>query len=207
MIKEKINKEKKVEPNMAELSQKWLEILVPFSYCYNSKFSGSEISSKTNIPQRTVARYLNLLVKNSILSFEKKGSNNFYYLNLLESRTKIILKLVENYKSFVFAKNNYLWKEIRDLIDFGSVVLFGSVVKGYYNKSSDIDLVIFSKKSEKLKEMLRNLPKVQAQIISFDSFEKLVSEKDVLALEILKNHVIFGNLDKFFDLCWEFYYG
>lgn len=202
-----MSNKKDLRPDMAGLGQKWLDVLLPFSYCYDSKLSGSEISRKVNIPQRTVSRYLNYLVKNSILSFEEKGNNKLYYLNYLESKTKIVLRLVENYKSFVFAQDNFLWKEIEGLINFGTVVVFGSRVKGYSNEGSDIDLVVFSRKSEKLKKVLRNLPSVEAQVISFDSFKKLVLEKDVLALEIMKSHVVFGNFDEFFDLCWEVYYG
>ena len=200
-----LNNKNKDKSYMAKLSQKWLDILIVFSYEYNKNFSGSEISKKIKLPQRSVSRYLVKLVKQGILRFEKKGSNKFYYLDLSDERVGAILNLIESYKSFIFSRNNYLWKEIKDLTSFGTIVLFGSQVKGYSNSSSDIDVLIFSKKSEKLKKVLRTLPKVQAQIISFDSFEKLVYKKDVLALEILKSHVIFGDSNKFINLCRSFY--
>jgi len=200
-----LNKGNVIRSDMAKLSQIWLNLLVVFSYEYNKSFSGSEIYRKIGLPQRSVSRHLTKLVKEGILKFNRKGNNNFYYLDLFDERIGVVLNLVESYKSFVFAKNNYLWKEIKDLVGFGTVVLFGSWVKGYSNTSSDIDVLIFSKKSEKLRKILRALPKVQAQVVSFDSFEKLVHSKDVLALEILKNHVIFGDSDKFIDLCRRFY--
>ena len=191
--------------DMAKLSQKWLELLVPFSYQYNLKFSGSELSRKTRIPKRSISRYLTSLVRENILKFEEKGNNKFYYLDFSENKTKLVLRLVEDYKAFKLSQNNVLWKDINQLMDFGTIVVFGSQVKGYSNKSSDIDLVVFAKKSEKLKKVLRNLSRVQAQVILFDSFDKLVFEKDVLALEILKNHVIFGDADEFLNLCWRVY--
>jgi len=190
---------------MSNLSQKWLDILIPFSYEYTKKLNTSEISNKTKIPKRTISRHLIELVKKGILRFEEKGNNKLYYLDGSNERVFIVLKLIESYKSFSFSQNNFLWKDLKELVQFGTIVLFGSHVKGYSNTSSDIDVVIFSKRSKKLKTILRKYPRVQAQIISFEAFEKLVFKKDVLALEILKNHVIFGNSDKFINLCRRFY--
>lgn len=202
-----LNKSRSFKSNMAKLSQNWLEVLIPFSYNYDVKLSGSEVARIIRIPQRSVSRYLAFLVKENILKFEEKGNNNLYYLDLSDERIKIILNLVESYKSFVFSRNNLLWKNIKDLSNFGTLILFGSQVKGNQTSFSDIDLVIFAKNTEKLKKVLRNIPKVQAQVISFEAFEKLLFKKDVLALEILDNHVIFGELDRFIDLSWRFYNG
>ena len=199
------SKRKDNKSHMTSLSQNWLDVLVPFSFEYNKKLSGSEISRITKIPQKSVSRYLQLLVGKNILRFESKGSSNFYYLDLSDEKTGIVLNMVESYKSFIFANNNTLWKEVREFTSFGVCVLFGSQVKGHSTKDSDIDLVIFTKKSEKLKSILRNYPRVQAQIVSFEKFERLVMKRDVLALEILRNHVVFGKLDKFVDLCRRFY--
>jgi len=207
MKQEDLNIKKEYKSYMARISQKWLEVLVLFSYEYDKKFSGSEISRITKIPQRSVSRYLINLVKKGILRVEERGNNKFYYLDLSDEKIKIILNLIESYKTFIFSQNNLLWKDLKELGDFGTFVLFGSHVKGYSNVSSDIDLVIFSKNTEKLRKILRNLPKVQAQVISFENFEKLVFKKDVLALEVLKNHVIFGELDSFIELCRRFYNG
>lgn len=192
---------------MAKLSQKWLDVLVPFSYEYNKSFSGSEISRKTGLPQRSVSRYLTELVKSGILRVDIRGNNNFYYLDLEEDRIGIVLNLLEGYKSFMFSRNTLLWRELKELVSFGTVVLFGSHTKGYSNSASDVDILILSKRSEKLKKVLRGFPRIQAHVEQVESFEKSVSKKDVLALEILKNHVIFGGIDDFVDLCRRFYSG
>ena len=207
MKREYLDIKKNNKSNMARISQIWLDLLVLFSYEYNKKFSGSELSRITKIPQRSVSRYLIKLVKKGILRVEERGNNKFYYLDLSDEKIKIILNLVESYKTFIFSQNNLLWKDLKELVPFGTFVLFGSYVKGYSNVSSDIDVVIFSKSTEKLREVLRSLPKIQAQIISFENFQKLVLKKDVLALEILKNHVIFGELENFIELCRRFYNG
>ncbi len=190
---------------VTKLSQKWLDVLVPFSYEYDKRFSGVEISRISGIPQKTVSRYLNNLVLGDILRVDKSGTSNFYYLDSNGEKFNVILDLVESYKSFLFSANNFLWKDLKDFVQFGTVILFGSYAKGYYTKESDIDLLIFSRKTEKLKRVLRENPRVQAHIISFDSFEKLVFKKNTLALEILNNHVIFGEKNKFIGLCRRFY--
>ena len=190
---------------MAKFSQNWLDVLVPFSYEYNKKFSGTEISKKTGIPQRSVSRYLTSLINKNLIRFELKGNNKLYYFDLENPKSRIVMDFVENYKSFKFSLNSFIWKEIECFLDFGTIVLFGSRIKKNYNSSSDLDLIIFANKSRKLLNALRKFPKIHAQIISFGNFEKLVLRKDVLSLEILNNHVIFGNKDKFIDLCWSFY--
>ena len=190
---------------MTKLSQNWLEVLVPFSYEYNKKFSGVEISRMTKIPQKTVSRYLRRLVLDNVLRVDSRGSSNFYYIDLSDERAGIIFNFIEAYKSFVFSGNSKLWKELRGVVPFGDFVLFGSRVKGYSTSSSDIDLVIFSKSTEKLKSVLRGMPKVQAHVVSFEKFERLVLGKDTLALEVLKAHVVFGDTQRFVDLCRRFY--
>jgi len=202
-----LNNKKNYKSNMTKISQNWLDVLIPFSYEYNKKFSGSEISRLVKLPQKSTSRYLNKLVLLGILNLEKKGNSNFYYLDLGDEKISIILNLVESYKSFLFSQNNFLWKDLKELMRFGTFILFGSQVKGYSNEKSDIDLVIFSKNTEKLKEKLRQIPNIQAQVITFNNFEKLVFKKDVLALEILKNHVIFGNFGGFINLVKRFYNG
>jgi len=190
---------------MAKLSQNWLDVLIPFSHEYNKKWSGSEISRISKIPQRSVSRYLTNLVKEGVLRFEERGNNKFYYLDFSNDKINIILNLIESYKTFIFSQNNPLWKEIKELTSFGTIILFGSHVKNYSNESSDIDLVIFSKNTKNLKDTLRMLPKVQAQIITYDNFEKLLFGRDLLSSEILKNHVIFGEPEKIIKLCKRFY--
>ncbi len=207
MKKESLNRKKEIEQYMANVSQNWLNILIPFSYDYTKKFSGSELSKILKIPQRSVSRYLSQIVGGNLLRFEIRGKNKFYYLDLENNRTKILLNLIESFKSFKFSLNTKLWKDLDLLIKYGDVVLFGSQVKGYSTSSSDIDVVIFAKNTEKLKKTLRNLPKIQAQIISFDNFKTLVLKKDSLAIEILKNHIVFGDIQKFIELCWGYYNG
>jgi len=190
---------------MANISQNWLDVLIPFSHEYDKKITGSEIAKIMNIPQRTAARHLNELVKANLLRFEVRGKNKFYYFDLRSERSKIILGLVESYKSFLFSLNTDLWIYLRELSGFGTLVLFGSHTKDYASKLSDIDLVIFAKKTKKINELMEKLPKVQAHFVSIEKFEKILKSGKVLAREIIRNHVVFGDISGFTDVCWRFY--
>lgn len=192
---------------MANISQKWLEVLIPFSFDYRVRLTASEISRKSGTPLRTISRTLNKLVEINLLRYHIDGKNKKYYLDLEDRRVCILINLIESYKSYKYSLDVFLWKEINPLMEFGTLVLFGSQVKGYATEESDIDVVIFARNSKKLKDVLRNLYKVQAHVISFEEFEKLLFNKKVLASEIVGDHVVFGDISRFVDLCRRYYHG
>lgn len=41
---------------MGNITQKWVDLLVPFSNDYSAKFSASELSRKAKIPQQTASQ-------------------------------------------------------------------------------------------------------------------------------------------------------
>jgi len=198
-MKKNLNKTK-----MANMSQNWLEVLVPFSHEYNKKLTGSEISRIVKIPQRSVLRYLEKLVKINLLRVEIRGRNKFYYFDLNNKKSKLILNMIENYKSVIFSFKTSLWVYLEKLCEFGTFVLFGSHVKGYATKDSDIDIVIFARKTQKIKQVLEEMP-VQVHFIDLKEFEKILFSGKVLAREIVKSHVVFGDVSSFTNICWRFY--
>lgn len=56
-------KKKVKKSNLSNITQKWVDLLIPYSNDYSSKFSANELSRKSKIPQQTASRYLNKLVK------------------------------------------------------------------------------------------------------------------------------------------------
>ena len=62
---------------MGNITQKWVEILKPFSSNYAIKFTASGVSRKTKISQQTVPRILNKLSLLNILNYEKKNNKKF----------------------------------------------------------------------------------------------------------------------------------
>jgi len=189
---------------MANIGQKWLEVLIPFSFDYNILLNASEISKKTKIPLRTCSRILNNLVEINLLRYVVEGKNKKYYLNLNGPRTFSLINAVESIKSLKFSfKKDFI--SLIDIIKIREVVLFGSHVKGHSTDKSDIDLLIIGNESKKLRKLIRN-SKINAHFSTIKRFENLLKKKNALALEIIENHIVFGGLE-FLKLCWKYYYG
>ncbi len=192
-------------PELADIGQKWLDILEPFSYDYNSNFIASEIEERTGIPKRTVSRYLKKMAKRGLLRVERKGKNNSYYIDLDQNESKILLKIVENYKSLKYRFNKDLWPLIDELLDFGGLVLFGSRVKGYSTETSDVDILFLGEKEESVKKIIENHPlKVDVEYATVEEFKNLLIEGNGLAKEVIKSHVVFDS-ERFIKLCWGYY--
>ena len=193
---------------LANISQNWLNILIPFSYNYNEKFSGSELSRILSTPQRSVARYLSQLDENNLLKFEIRGKNKFYYLDLENKKIKILMNLLENQKSLKFQlKNSKIAVIINEFLDNGEgVILFGSYACGKEDVKSDLDLVVFnSKNTDKIKSHYSI--EINVHEIKYSEIKKILDEKYPLALEILNNHILFGDVSKMVDIFWRFYNG
>jgi len=190
---------------MANISQSWLELLVPFTYEYDKKFTGSEVSRITRVPQRTAARHLDRMVRLNLIRIKIRGRNKFYYFDLNNERSKILLNFVESYKSLKFSLKTDLWRCLEKFSKFGTLILFGSYAKGYATKSSDIDLVIFAKKTKEISSILHDFPKVNAHFLSISEFGRTLKSGNILAVEIVKSHVIFGEVSQITDIFWRFY--
>ncbi len=190
---------------MANIRQNWLNVLLPFANDYTAKFTASEIARITNIPQRTVSRSLDNLVIHNLIRFIIEGKNKKFHLDLNDQRIRVLTKLIEDYKALDFSiKNKKIYLMIEDLFEERDLIIFGSYAKGNYNDKSDIDILIIGNKSKKLLDLARNQPKqLNLHFSTLSGFEKLLKNRNLLALEIIKSHIIFG--DSFSNLCWKFY--
>ncbi len=189
---------------MANIGQKWLEILIPFSYDYNVRLTASEISRKIKIPLRTVSRTLNNLVEINLLKYEVEGKNKKYYFNLDDPKACSLMTGVESIKSLKFSFDDF-FINLRDVVKLREVVLFGSYVKGYATEESDIDVLVLGKRSKKIERFAKK-DELNIHFSTIKKFENLLKERNPLALEIIENHVVFGGLE-FLGLCWRYYYG
>ena len=187
---------------MANIGQNWLEVMVPFSYDYRKNFTASEVSRRTGIAVRTVSRILNKLVDSNLLRYEDEGRNKKFRLNLSIERVRMMMVMVEGYKSLKFSEKSF-YLDIADIAKSREVVLFGSMVKGYNQKGSDIDILIIGNKDENILKFVDK--RVSLQFISLKEFKKLLREGDILAVEIIENHVVFGG-SSFIDFCWDYYW-
>lgn len=154
-----------------------------------------KISKELNLIPSTVMRLLNNLQKDNIVDFKEEGKNKIYFLkDSLEK--KIFLFQTEYQKQINLLQNPTLRKIIKELIKQTSgelIILFGSYAKGLEKQSSDIDIYIETKNIS-LKNKLNNISqKLSIQIGNFD-------KESELAKEILKNHIIIQNVERFYKL-------
>lgn len=88
--------------------------------------------------------------------------------------------------------------ELSEVIDF---LIYGSYANGTNNSNSDLDIVIFSKKTKKVLKILSKFNKAtHQQFITLEEFEQLHEKNNRLIIKIMKNHVLFGNFKKFIRL-------
>ncbi len=183
--------------NMGNLTQKWVEVLFPYLEDYFNKFTASEISRKTKLPQQTTSRILNNLVKLKLLNYESKGKNKYFYLD--KNKREILLNVLESQKSLYFQLENKFSLTISEILNFSEgIILFGSYASGKNKSGSDMDLIILGKSNfVEIKKIKEKQPiDLNEHYFSYSEFEKLIKNKDAFGIEILKNHILFGNVSK-----------
>ena len=191
---------------MANIGQIWPDVIIPFVNDYNMKLTASDVSRKTKIPRRTVSRILGKLVKLNLIRYVIEGKNKKYYLDLKDQRIKLLAGFIENYKSLKFSlEEKKIFLMLEHIIKLWEIVLFGSYAKGNATAESDIDILVIGNESKKIREIARKqLKQINLHFSTLKEFEKLLKKRNTLAIEIMKNHVIFGN-QQFSELCWRFY--
>lgn len=194
------------QQKMTNVGQIWLDTLIPFINDYNIKLTATEISKETKIPRRTASRILDKLIKANLIRYIIEGKNKKYYLDLKDQRIKFLIGFIEYYKSLKFSlEEKSIFLMIEDIIKLKDIVLFGSYAKGNATKESDIDILVIGNESKKAREIARKqIKQINLHFSTLEDFEKLLKKKNTLAIEIMKNHIIFGN-SQFIELCWRFY--
>jgi len=190
---------------MANIGQIWPDILVPFVGDYNIKLTASDVSRKTNIPRRTVSRILTKLVKENLIRYVIEGKNKKYYLDLKDQRIKLSIGFIEHHKALKFSlEEKKIFLILEEIMKLRNIVLFGSYAKENATAESDVDILVIGNESKKIREIARKqIKQVNLHFSTLREFENLLKKKNTLAIEIMKNHIIFGN--SFAELCWRFY--
>ncbi|MCX6819640.1 MAG: nucleotidyltransferase domain-containing protein [Candidatus Aenigmarchaeota archaeon] len=192
---------------MSNITQKWVNVLLPFTGNYGSKLSGTELAMLSKTPQQTASRHLNALVKQSLLDYEKQGRNKLYHFDHSKHSTKTIYEILENHKGISFQqKLKEVFAIINEMLGHAeSLIIFGSYSAYSFDKSSDLDIVVIGKynKREIKKMKQRQTIQINEHYVSYEDFGKLIKSKNPLAIEILKSHIIFGNVSKIVDIFLE----
>lgn len=184
---------------MGNITPKWVKVLFPYLQDYFNKMTASEISRKISLPQQTTSRILNNLVKLNLLKYENKGKNKLFYFDFPNEKTKTLLGILEDQKALSFQLDNKISLIVNEIQKFcEGLIVFGSYASGKYKKDSDLDLVILGKSDKKsinsIKE--KQIVEINEHYFSYEEFENLIQKNEPFILEVLKNHILFGDVSK-----------
>jgi len=189
------------------LHNKYYEILNFFIGDYNKEIYGRELIDKVKISQKNIALTLKELENKGILKSKKKGNLKFYSLNLKNPQLQTYLIFTELFNKENFLTNN---KKISHIFknDDRIIGIFGSYAKNKQKKDSDLDVFIIGNKGENYVKQgkLYDLT-VSVKTFTENEFKKLLKEKNNLIKEIIENHVLIFNVEKFINFIWRGFYG
>lgn len=198
---------KRIKSNLGNVTQKWVDLLIPFSDNYSAKLSASELARKSKIPQQTSSRLLNKLVRLNLINYVKEGKNKLFYFDLEKQTTKIILNFIENQKALHFQlKIKGISITISEILKYcESLIVFGSYASNSFGKESDLDIVILGKNNkEKIKKIKqKQVIQINEHYVSYNEFSSILKSKNPLSIEIMKNHILFGDVSKIIDIFWR----
>ena len=179
-----------------------LQVLSLFTNGFDKEYYIREVEKLLKISPRTAQLILEDLENKSIIESKTRGKIKSYKLKINYS-SKRYLMLVEQYKIISFIEKNLLVKEVIEKISpfiDGIGIIFGSYAKGTSNKESDLDIFIAGNyEKEEVKKVSINLGiDISVKCYPLKTFEKNINQ-DVLLMEILKNHILFKNIELFIE--------
>ena len=185
-----------------------LEILTVFTDYADERYNISKIARKIKRSHVTLLPHLDELEKNQILKSLLNGRNKEFTINKESILTRNFIEMTENYKVFKLLKKETLLKKIVQEIcnkkTNAIIIIFGSYVKGGYNKESDIDIAYIGSESEDRNRIFKEISQVYGKEINvkYISEKGICNREDNLVAEIIKDHIIINNVSKFVGLVW-----
>lgn len=199
-------KNKRNPLKMGNITQKWLSVLVPFTRDYSCRLTASRTANLTSIPQQTVTRYLNRLASANILSYESDGRNKYFFFTD-RTASRIAMGMTEAYKALEFLlskkKAAVIIEELAGQCE--ALLVFGSYSGGTETGTSDLDTLILGKHDkEEIRRIKRHSPiQINEHYAGFSEIKRLILGKNTLALEIMENHIIFGDIFRVVKIFFE----
>lgn len=178
---------------------KKMDILDIYLSDYLLTFSGREISRRLQVSPQAALNALQELADEGVLAFQQEGRNKMYHLLLKDLRTRLFLAMAETSRSRDFLNNFELRSVVETVLPWAhAVIVFGSFAQGKQKENSDLDLVVIGvRDKEAVKKSLLVFPReVNAEFVSWEEFSGTVRKKNALAVEIKKNHLVYGNVFK-----------
>ena len=189
-----------------KITENTLQVLSLFTNDFTREYYIREVEKLLKISPRTAQLILEDLEDKGIIESKTRGKIKTFKLNPSEF-TKKYLAFVEQYKAIAFLEKKLLIKEIIEKITpyiKGIGIIFGSYVKGLEKEGSDLDIFVAgSYSNDVIKKVSKNLGiDISVKCYPLKTFEKNLT-KDVLLKEVLKNHVIFLDVEQFIQVVFK----
>ena len=170
----------------------------------------AELIKVAKLTRPRTLRVLRKLVKQGILEVSAEANVKYYSLK----KTSLVystLGLVEYNRSLLFLVKNKTLARALDMLkekyaDYSVMLFFGSVVKGYATKTSDVDLLLLKenvsqsdiKRIEDIVDLIngRTGLKISPYFMALEEFKK----KNDLAKQVITDHILIEGAELFFRM-------
>ncbi len=170
----------------------------------------AELIKVAKLTRPRTLRVLRKLVKQGILEISAEANVKYYSLR----KTSLVystLGLVEYNRALLFFSKNKTLSRALDMfkekyVNYQVLLIFGSTVKGYATKSSDVDLLLLKenvsqvdiKKVEDIIDLIngRTGLKISPYFMSLDELKK----KNDLAKQAIADHILIDGAELFFRM-------
>ncbi|MFH1376425.1 MAG: hypothetical protein ABIH25_02205 [Candidatus Woesearchaeota archaeon] len=188
------------------ITENTLQVLALFTNDFSREYYVREVEKLLKISPRTSQLILEDLEDKGIIESKIRGKIKTFKLNPSEF-TKRYLVFVEQYKTIAFLEKRLLIKEIIEKITphiKGIGIIFGSYVKRLEKDGSDLDVFVAGDyNKDEIKKVSKNLGiEISVKCYPIKTFEKNLT-KDILLKEVLKNHVVFVNVEQFIQVVFK----
>ncbi len=189
-----------------KFTENTLQVLSLFTNDFNREYYVREVGKLLKISPRTAQLILEDLEDKGVVESKTKGKIKTFRLNPSEF-TQRYLAFVEQYKAIAFLEKKLLIKEVIEKIAphiKGIGIIFGSYVKGLEKEDSDLDIFVSGNyNNDEIKRVSKNLGiEISIKCYPLKTFEKNLT-KDILLKEVLKNHVVFLNVEQFIQVVFK----
>ena len=187
---------------------KKMDILGCYLPNYKEAFTGRELAEKIHVSPQSALNTLNELIRDGAITFSKQGRNKRYTLKLEELSSAIHIQLAEHYRSMSLLHNAELRIILEELLAYAkTIILFGSFAKGVQKEDSDVDIILIGQANrEEIRKIVGRAPrKISIEYTSLAQFTRALKNRNALAVELLKNHAVYGDADLITDIFIKHY--
>jgi predicted nucleotidyltransferase len=188
-----------IKDNMVEIPTNiTLEIVSLFTDLTIESLNISQIAKKVKKRHTSILPHINELEKASVLSTKIKGRNKEVFINKNSINSSYYLLMAETFKVIKSMKKYPIIKKICEETRncTKTILVFGSYAKGIAQTQSDIDVIVISKKSKEIDNIMNKISQTYGKEINVKYISK-INPKDHLTYEIIKNHLIIRGSDIF----------